>query len=107
MCRPWAIGSRQASWTIWARCRGGNPGGPPGPVRRYQEAGQSRVLVAAAGPPDGRAVALRPDGQLVDRCPGRNAQYDPGPLDLIPGEGATAGDLLQNRGIVVSDLQGQ
>ena len=87
MCRPLATGSRQASRTIWARWRGGNPGGAPGRVRRGQQAGQPRVLVAAAGPPDGRGIVLRLDGQELDRFPGGDAQDDPSPLDLVPGEG--------------------
>src|ERR1700682_2107403 len=107
MCRPLAIGSRQASLTISARCRGGNPGRPPGSVWWCQEAGQSRVLVAAANPPNRRAVALRAEGQIVDRFPGSDAQDDLCPLDLIPGEGSHAGDLLQERGIVGSNLQNQ
>src|ERR1700687_1776993 len=107
MCRPLAIGSRQASLTISARCRGGNPGRPPGSVWWCQEAGQSRVLVAAANPPNRRAVALRAEGQIVDRFSGSDAQDDLCPLDLIPGEGSTAGALLQERGIVGSNLQNQ
>src|ERR1700682_6714496 len=107
MCRPLAMGSRQASVTISARGRGGNPGRPPGSVWWCQEAGQSRVLVAAANPPNRRAVALRAEGQIVDRFPGRGAQDDLWPLALLPGEGSTAGDLLQERGIVGSNLQNQ
>src|SRR5512135_1389026 len=107
MCRPLAIGSRQASRTISARCRGGNPGRPPGSVWWCQEAGQSRVLVEATNPPNRRAVALSAEGQLMDRFPGGDAQDDLCPLDLIPGEGLTAGDLLQDRGIVGSNLQNQ
>src|SRR5512135_267008 len=107
MCRPRAIGSKQANSTICARWRGGNPGGPPGTFRSRQETGQARVLVTAAGPPDGRAIALCPDGQLMDRFPGRDAQDDPSPLDLKPGEGSAVGDLVQSRDIVWSDPQGE
>src|SRR5215469_7465289 len=84
MCRPLATGSKQASSTIWALWRGGNPGGPPGALRRSQEAGQPRVLVAAADPPDRRGVVSGLDSQELDRFPGGNAQDDPRPLDLEP-----------------------
>jgi hypothetical protein len=74
-------------------------------MRGCQEAGQTLVLIAAADPPDGRAVALRADGQEVDRLSGSDTQDDLCPLDLIPGEGSTVGDLLQDRGIMGGDLQ--
>src|SRR4051794_27658748 len=105
MCRPLATGSRQASRTISARCRGGNPGGSPGASGAFQEAGQLGCLVATTDPPDRRAVTLRADGQTVDRLPVGDTQDDPCPLDLEPGEGSTAGDLLQDRGIVGRDPQ--
>src|SRR4051812_40916949 len=106
MCRPFATGSKQASSTIRALWRGGNPGGPPGALRRSQEAGQPRALVAAADPPDRRGIVLGLGGQGLNRFPGGNAQDDPRPLDLEPGERPTTGDVLQDRGIMGNDLQG-
>src|SRR5262245_21824233 len=86
MCKPLATGSRQASATIWARCRGGNPGRSPGPSWRPQEVGQAGGLVAAADPPDGGRIALGAGGERSDRLPRGDGQEDLGPLDLIPGQ---------------------
>src|SRR4051812_23973048 len=86
MCRPLAIGSRQANSTTWARCRGGNPGRSTGPLGGMQEVGQARDLVATADPPDGRGIALSAEGQRSDRLPRGDGQEDLSPLDLIPGE---------------------
>jgi hypothetical protein len=106
MCSPLATGSRQANRTISARWRGGNPGGSPGSLRRCEEAGQARALVATADPPDGRGVVLRLDGQQLDRFPGSNAEDDPRSLDLIPGQRPTPGDLLQYRNVMKDNPQG-
>jgi len=43
----------------------------------------------------------------LDRLPGGDAQDDASPLDLIPGERPTTGDLQQDRGIVRADPQGK
>src|SRR5262245_61742741 len=86
MCRPLAIGSKQASRTIWARWRGGKPGRSPGPLGRSQEVGQARGLVAAADPPDGRRIARGAEGERSDRLARGDGQEDLGALDLIPGQ---------------------
>jgi hypothetical protein len=91
---------------IWARWRGGNPGRSAGPAGRLQEVGQTGALVAPADPPDGRGMALGADGQGLDRLARRDGEEDLGPLDLIPGQRPTPGDLLEDRSIVGSDLQG-
>jgi hypothetical protein len=59
MCSPLAIGSRQASPTIWARCRGGNLLGPPWAGVVQQESGKAALLVASADPPDGGGIAFQ------------------------------------------------
>jgi hypothetical protein len=106
MCKPLAIGSRQANRTSRARCRGGNPGWSPGPLGWCQKIGQARILVATADPPDGRRIALGPDGQLLDRLARGNREENLSPLDLVPGQGAASRDLLEEREIVGNDLQG-
>jgi hypothetical protein len=58
-------------------------------LRRREEAGQARALVATAGPPDGRGIVLCLDGQELDRFPRGDAEDDSRPLDLVPGEGPT------------------
>src|SRR5215831_11321834 len=85
MCKPLATGSRQASWTIWARWRGGNPPGAAGAGRRGQQPGQAALLVAAAGPPDGGLIALHLEGDGAGGHASGAGQDDAGPPDLIPG----------------------
>src|SRR5690242_13081362 len=82
MCRPLATGSRQASCTIWARWRGGNPTRAPGSDRWGQQPGQAAVLVAAAGPPDGGLVTLHLDGDGAGGQTAGVGQDDAGPPDL-------------------------
>src|SRR5262245_35217291 len=108
MCSPRAIGSRQASWMIRARCRGGNPGRSPGLALAMvgQQALQPRLAVAPAGPPDRSRVALQTRGDRLDRLAGRNRQDDAGPADLIPGRGVAAGDVLQEVPVVLRHGQG-
>src|ERR1700761_4360798 len=64
-CRPQAIGSRQASSTIWARWRGGNPGRTPRPLRRREQPGEPLAAVPLTGPPDRGGVALGRGGDLL------------------------------------------
>ena len=103
MCSPSAIGSRQASSTIWARCRGGNLLGTPDAGVVQQEVFQPSLLVTATDPPDGGPVALQARGDRLDRLAGGDSQHDPGMLDLEPGQAATAGHRLQDGGIGVSN----
>ena len=91
MCSPSAIGSRQASSTIWARWRGENLLGTPDPGTVQQEFVQAAVLVAAADPPDGGPVTRQPRGDRLDRFAGGDGQHDPGMLHLEPGQAAAAG----------------
>ena len=49
---------------------------------------------------------LRLDGQELNLFPGGDAQDDPRPLDLEPGERPTPSDLVQDRSVMGSDLQG-
>src|SRR5437660_137019 len=76
MCKPLAIGSRQASWMICARCRGGNPFGAPRAVSVRQQPRKAVLLVAAAEAPDGGGVALPVAGDSVDRFARGNGQND-------------------------------
>src|SRR4051812_41201323 len=73
MCSPLATGSRQASWTIRALCRGGNLQRPPRAGVVQQEFGKAAPLVASAHSPDGGPVAFQ-------------ASCD-GPDRLAPGDG--------------------
>src|SRR5437588_3059866 len=76
MCSPRATGSRQASWMIWARCRGGKPLGAARAVGVGQQAGEAVLLVAAAVAPDGGGVARPAGGDGVDGFAGGDGQDD-------------------------------
>src|SRR5205085_11294625 len=84
ICSPSAIGSRQASSTSCARCRGGNPQRMPQAGLIEQEVFPAAVLVAPADAPDGGGVAFHAGGHRVDRFPTGHGQYDAGMLDLEP-----------------------
>src|SRR5262245_8585336 len=77
-CSPSAIGSRQASATIRARCRGGNPQWAPGLGLVQQEALPAALLVAAADAPDGGGVATQAGGNRADRLAAGHRQGDAG-----------------------------
>jgi hypothetical protein len=102
-CSPSAIGSRQASSTIWARCRGGNLLGSPQAGFVQQEAAQPVLLVAAADPPDRGPVAFQVGSDRLDRLAASDGQDDPGVLDLEPGEAPAAGHGLQDREVGIGD----
>jgi hypothetical protein len=93
------MGSRQASATIWARCRGGNLLGTPLARIVYQEPLQAALLVAAANAPDGGPIALQPGCDIADALASSNCQDDPGMLHLEPSQVATAGNGLKDGGI--------
>src|SRR5512142_3107471 len=97
MCSPLATGSRQASWTIWARWRGGNPVGMSRPAGRGQEPRQPGLLVAPARPPDGGLVALHLEGDRAGPHASGVGEHDPSTPDLIPGQRLAVGDLLECR----------
>src|SRR4051794_12261896 len=71
-CNPSATGSRQASWTTWARCRGGNLLGTPLARGVQKEFLQATLLVAAADAPDRGPVALQPGSDVADALAGGN-----------------------------------
>src|SRR6266487_1469958 len=106
MCSPLAIGSRQASWTIWARCRGGNLLGTSQAGVVQQELLQATLLIAAADSPDGGPVTLQPGGHRLDRLAASDSQDDAGMLDLEPAEATLAGHGLQDRQISRGNGQG-
>ena len=94
MCSPRATGSRQASWMIWARWRGGNPPGTPRAVGVGQQPSEAVLLVVAAEAPDSGGIALPARGDAVDRFASGNGQDDTGTLDLEEGECGLACDSL-------------
>src|SRR5262245_34104674 len=106
MCSPLAIGSRQASWTIWARCRGGNLLGPPRAGVVQQEFGKATLLIASADPPDGGGIAFQPFCHCPDRLSGGDGQDDAGVLDLEETVAAMACDRLQDRQVSLGHCQG-
>src|SRR5262245_8924460 len=106
MCSPLAIGSRQASWTIWARCRGGNLLGPPRAGVVQQEFGKATPLIASADPPDGGGIAFQAFCDRPDRLASGDGQDDAGVLDLEETEAAMAGDRLQDRQVSLCHCQG-
>ena len=105
ICSPSAIGSRQASSTIWARWRGGNLLGTPAAGGVQQEFFQAALLVTAADPPNGRPVTLQVRGDRLDRFASSDGEHDAGMLNLEPGQTATAGHRFQDRGIRISNSQ--
>src|SRR5262249_59216301 len=70
MCNPSAMGSRQASWTIWARWRGGNLLGTSLAGFVHQELLQAALLVAATDAPDGGPIALQSRCDIADALSG-------------------------------------
>src|SRR5262249_7386753 len=105
MCSPLAIGSRQASWTIWALCRGGNLLGTPRAGFVQQEFGKATLLVASAGPPDGGAVAAELGGYLADGIARSDSQDDACVLDLEPTEAAVVCHYFQDGDVSVGQFQ--
>src|SRR5437016_5061796 len=103
MCSPSAIGSRQASATIWARWRGGNLLGTPAAGVIRQEPGQAALRVAAADAPDRGPVAFQAGGDGLDRFARGDGQDDTGMLDLVPGEVSAPSHGLQDREIGIGD----
>ena len=106
MCKPSAIGSRQASSTIWARWRGGN-------LLRTSQAGlvqqeflQAALLVTAADAPDSGPVTLQARGHRLDGLSGGNGEHDAGVLNLKEGQAAAACHGAQDRGLSGGDGQG-
>src|SRR5436305_1098115 len=94
MCNPRATGSRQASWMIWVRWRGGNPLGASRAVGVSQQPGETVLLVAAAAAPDGGWIALPSGGDAVDRFASSDGQNDTGTLDLKERERGLTCDAL-------------
>src|SRR5579864_4749281 len=103
MCSPSATGSRQASSTIWARCRGGNLLRPPQAGVVQQELLQPTLLVAPAEAPDGGPITLQPGGDLADALAGGHGEDDAGMLHLEPCQAATAGNGVQDGGVRCRD----
>ena len=105
MCSPLATGSRQASSTIWALCRGGNLLGASLARVVQQELPQPALFVAAADPPHSGTVALQAGGQGFDTLPGGDGQDDAGMLDLKPSQVATASHGLEDGDVRRQDGQ--
>src|SRR4051794_32514982 len=89
MCSPLAMGSRQASSTIWARWRGGNLLGTPQERIVQQEFLQAALLVAATDTPDGGPITLQAGSDGLDGFPGGHGQHNAGMLNLEEGQVAT------------------
>src|SRR5947209_5877249 len=85
MCKPSAIGSRQASSTSWARWRGGNLLRTPQAGFVQQEFLPTALLVTAAHPPDRGSVTLQARGHRPDGLPRGHGEHDAGVLDLKEG----------------------
>jgi hypothetical protein len=105
MCNPLAIGSKQASLTIWARCRGGKTLRSARALCLVEHAGESLLFVAATQPPDGHLVTLHLDGNRLDALPGPNRQENPGMLNLEPRLRATSGDIFQYPYVGFGDVE--
>ena len=105
MCSPLATGSRQASWTIRARCRGGNPFGPARTVWCRHQPVHAPPFVQAAGPPDRGAIAFHPIGDCIDPLAAGDRQHGAGTADLKPWQRLATGDLSQGGGILRPERQ--
>src|SRR4051794_25420341 len=90
MCSPWAIGSRQASATIWARCRGGNLLGSSQAGLIPKEFRQAASFVAPADTPDGGTVALQTSGYGDAGFACGHGEHDACVVNLKEGQVAAA-----------------
>src|SRR5713101_4885048 len=106
MCNPSAMGSRQASLMMWARCRGGNLLRTAQAGFVQQESLQAALLVAATDPPDGGRITLQAVGYGPNGFTGGDGQDDAGMLDLEPSQTPGSGNSLENRQVCSSDDQG-
>jgi len=106
MCSPSATGSRQASSTIWARCRGGNFLRPPQSGVVQQKLLQPALLVATTDSPDGGPVTFRLGGDGLDWFAGSDGQDDTRVLDLKPSQASVVSHGLQDGEISIGDSHG-
>ena len=83
---------------------GGNLQRSSRPLERRQEAGKPQAFVAATDPTDGRLVTLVLRGHDLNPSPVGHLQQDACALDLIPGSGLAASDLLEGGHISGIDL---
>jgi hypothetical protein len=107
MCKPSAMGSRQASSMIWPRCRGGNLLWTALAGFLQQERLQAALLVAAADPPYRGSVTVQAVGYRLDRFPVGNGQDDAGMFDLKERQVSAACYSLQDRDIRGGNSQGK
>src|SRR6516165_1273123 len=105
MCRPLATGSRQASSTIWARWRGGKPGRAARSLGLAQEARHPAVTVALAGASHGADVALQMGRGGRGPLPCGDGQDRSSATDLVPRQGLTPSDLLEDGSVMAADLE--
>src|SRR5215212_11154855 len=106
MCKPSAIGSRQAKSTIWARCRGGNLLRTAHAGFVQQERLQAALLVAASHTPDGAGITLQAVGYGPDGFASGDGQDEAGMLNLEPGQVPGSGNGLEDRQVRSRDAQG-
>src|SRR5262249_1021518 len=106
MCNPSAIGSRQASSTIWARCRGGKLLRTTRSGFVGQQGRQSPLFIAPTNAPGRCLITLHPEGHGLDALSGRNRQDEARMLDLKARQGTAVGDALEVGGILRSDDEG-
>src|SRR4051812_14112355 len=78
MCKPSAMGSRQARLMIPARCRGGNLLRTAHAGLVQQERLQAALLVATTDPPDGAGITLQAVGYGPDGFTSGDGQDDAG-----------------------------
>jgi hypothetical protein len=97
MCKPSAMGSRQASSMIWPRCRGGNLLWTALAGFLQQERLQAALLVAVSDTPDGAGITLQAVGYGPDGFTSRDSQDEAGMLNLEPGQVPGSGNTLEDR----------
>src|ERR671918_953144 len=97
MCSPWAIGSRHANCTIWARCRGENLDRMPRARPLGKAPLQPRLFIAPTQPPNRGWITLHRKGHGLNACAFGDGQHRPCSLDLKPRQSATACNLFEDR----------
>jgi hypothetical protein len=83
MGNPFAIGSRQASWTICTRCRGGNPQRSASALRPFYHTGHTGLLITAAHSPDRARITLQLRRYRLNPFACCDRQHEPCMQDLI------------------------
>src|SRR5262249_18838597 len=103
MCNPLATGSRQASSTIRAHWRGGNPGRAARSLGPFEEPRHPGVAVPLARAARRADVALQVGRDGRGPLPRGDRQDRPCAADLVPRQGLAPGDVLEYEAVMAAD----